>query len=758
MFNNALNSSIIKAFAKAEWMRHTTVTVEHLLYGLLDNADVKAVFAKHFIPAQILREQLEKFFLESPTLGVGTNAYDGKQSPTFQRVLQRALFQVQYHNQAEVTGVHVMIAIYAEKESLAVRFLEKATCPKEIFVAAFQSPPPQIKQGGDTKKPTQATSEDSASRESLLLRFATNLNQQVLLGKVDSLIGRNGELERIVQTLCRRRKNNPLLVGEAGVGKTALAVGLAERIVSKKVPAVLHDTVIYSLDLGALVAGTKYRGDFEKRFKSITKELRAAKNVIIFIDEIHTLLGSGSASGTILDGANLLKPLLSSGEVRCIGSTTFQEYRQIFEKDSALDRRFQKVDIKEPSVEETIKILQGLKTNLEVFHGVTYTEDALRTVVELAVRYIHTRKLPDKAIDVMDEAGAFQRLQTEENRREVIDTAEIEEIVAKMANIPSHNISISDKDVLKNLESNMQLSIFGQDAAIKALATAIKLSRAGLQDVKKPISSLIFSGPTGVGKTEVTKQLAAALGIELLRFDMSEYMESHSISRLIGSPPGYIGSNEGGLLTEEITKNPHSILLLDEIEKAHPDIFNVLLQIMDHGSLTDNKGRVANFRHVIIIMTTNVGAELLERTQIGFVERDVAVDSTEAIKKLFSPEFRNRLDGVIQFNHLNTEVIMKVVRKSLMELELQLASKGVTLHLDEEVEMWLVENGYDRAMGARPMARCIQEEIKKPLAEELIFGRLSQGGSVRLYLEDNKISFAFSEVADSTEERSALNE
>jgi ATP-dependent Clp protease ATP-binding subunit ClpA len=600
----------------------------------------------------------------------------------------------------------------------------------------------QDQQDKELDSETGAEKAGNDSAESALEKYAVNLNQEALKGNIDPLIGRDLEVERTIQVLCRRRKNNPLLVGEAGVGKTAIAEGLAKRIVEEQVPDVLLDSVIYSLDLGALVSGTKYRGDFEKRLKGLINELKKQPEAILFIDEIHTIIGAGASSGGVMDASNLIKPVLSSGHLRCIGSTTYQEYRGIFEKDHALARRFQKIDVLEPSIEDTVQILKGLKSRFEEHHGLKYSAEALRLAVDLSARYITDRHLPDKAIDVIDEAGARQRLLAEDQRKDVIDVAEIEDIVAKIARVPVQSVSASDKDKLANLEKNLKMLVFGQDEAIAELASAIKLSRAGLRDSSKTIGSFLFAGPTGVGKTEVTKQLAKVLGIELIRFDMSEYMERHTVSRLIGAPPGYVGYDQGGLLTEAVTKHPHAVLLLDELEKAHPDVFNLLLQVMDHGTLTDNNGRKADFRNVILIMTTNAGAEEGARSSIGFTEQNHATDSFKALERSFSPEFRNRLDAILQFKPLDISVVGSVVDKFIFELEALLADKNVTLSLDAGARNWLAVRGYDAKMGARPMARLIQEKIKKPLAEDLLFGRLANGGHVRIEVENDALVFA----------------
>jgi len=660
---------------------------------------------------------------------------DREVQPTlgFQRVLQRAVFHVQSSGKKEVTAANVLVAIFSEKHSHAAYLLSMQDVARLDVVNYISHGLSKVEDRDRPEKGDDPASGAEAERNepdggTALEKFTTNLNKLAMEGRIDPLIGRRLEIERTVEILCRRRKNNPLYVGEAGVGKTALVEGLARMIVEDKVPEVLSDSTVYALDMGALIAGTKYRGDFEKRLKGVLSELKKNPGSILFIDEIHTVIGAGAASGGVMDASNLIKPALANGELRCIGSTTYTEYRGIFEKDHALARRFQKVDITEPSVPETIEILKGLRTRFEEHHGVKYTDDALVAAAELAARHINDRQLPDKAIDVIDEAGARLRLKPEGEREQTVTTQMVEDVVARIARIPPKNVSTNDKDTLRNLERNLKLVIYGQDQAIDSLAAAIKMSRSGLGDQRRPVGSFLFAGPTGVGKTEVTRQLAIAMGVELIRFDMSEYMERHTVSRLIGAPPGYVGFDQGGLLTEAINKHPHSVLLLDEIEKAHPDVFNLLLQVMDHGTLTDNNGRKADFRHVIIVMTTNAGAFEMNRPSIGFTQQDHASDGMEAIKRLFSPEFRNRLDGIIQFNGLDSRTIQRVVDKLLVEVEAQLEQKGVQLHVDDAAREWLARKGYDPKMGARPMARVIQESIKRPLAEELLFGRLAGGG------------------------------
>jgi ATP-dependent Clp protease ATP-binding subunit ClpA len=649
----------------------------------------------------------------------------------FQRVLQRAVFHVQSSGKKEVTGSNVLVAIFSEKQSQAVYFLGLQDITRLDVVNFISHGMPQV--SGESAEQGEAQLDAEAETEATPLeQYATNLNQRAIDGKIDPLIGREIEIERTIQILCRRRKNNPLYVGEAGVGKTALAEGLARMIVEERVPEVLRDSTIYALDMGTLIAGTKYRGDFEKRLKGVIAEIREDPGAILFIDEIHTVIGAGAASGGVMDASNLIKPVLANGELRCIGSTTYTEYRGIFEKDHALARRFQKVDIPEPTIPETIAILNGLKSRFEEHHGIRYESAALQAAVELSARHINDRHLPDKAIDVMDEAGASLRLVPVAERGETVTVEMVENIVAKMARIPPKSVSASDKDVLRTLDRDLKLTIFGQDRAVEALAGAIKMSRSGLRDEEKPIGAFLFAGPTGVGKTEVTRQLALLMGVELIRFDMSEYMERHTVSRLIGAPPGYVGFDQGGLLTEAVTKNPHAVVLLDEIEKAHPEVFNLLLQVMDHGTLTDNNGRKADFRNVILVMTTNAGAQEMGRASIGFTHQDHSADGMEIIKKSFTPEFRNRLDAIIQFASLDFDSILRVVDKLVVELEAKLGNSAVTLELDDDARQWIAERGYDPKMGARPMARIIQEYIKRPLAEELLFGKLEGGGHVRI--------------------------
>ena len=743
MLSKELEVTLNTAFKNAHDKRHEFITVEHLLLALLDNASAEVVMKACGCNVKLLRGQLAQFIDE--TMSLIPQGIQRETQPTlgFQRVLQRAVFHVQASDKKEVTGANLFVALFSEQDSHAVYLLNKQDISRLDVVNYLAHGISKTDQ--DNASPSDRASEagnPEADAGSPLEKYATNLNEEALHGRIDPLIGRELEIERTIQTLCRRRKNNPLLVGEAGVGKTAIAEGLAKKIVEENVPEVLMKSVIYSLDLGALVAGTKYRGDFEKRLKALINQLKKEPDAILFIDEIHTIIGAGSASGGVMDASNLLKPALASGQLRCIGSTTYQEYRGVFEKDHALARRFQKVDVLEPSVADTILILKGLKSRFEEHHDVKYSADALRVAAELSDRYINDRHLPDKAIDVIDEAGAKQRMTAETERKQLIDTAEIEEIVSKIARVPAKSVSSNDIDKLANLEKNLKMLVFGQDEAIGALASAIKLSRAGLRDSQKTIGSFLFAGPTGVGKTEVTRQLAKVLGVELIRFDMSEYMERHTVSRLIGAPPGYIGFDQGGLLTEQVTKHPHAVLLLDELEKAHPDVFNLLLQVMDHGSLTDNNGRKADFRNIILVMTTNAGAEEGSRASIGFTYQDHASDSLKVIEKGFSPEFRNRLDAIIQFKPLDISIVGHVVDKFIFELEALLADKQVTLTLDADARLWLAENGCDPKMGARPMARLIQEKIKKPLANDLLFGKLAHGGHVTIVVENNELGFA----------------
>ncbi|APG17438.1 ATP-dependent Clp protease ATP-binding subunit ClpA [Kosakonia radicincitans DSM 16656] len=743
MLNQELELSLNMAFARAREHRHEFMTVEHLLLALLSNPSAREALEACSVDLVALRQELEAFIEQTtPVLPMSEEERDTQPTLSFQRVLQRAVFHVQSSGRSEVSGANVLVAIFSEQESQAAYLLRKHEVSR-LDVVNFIShgtrkdePGPSSDAGSSSS--SQVNSEEQAGGEERMENFTTNLNQLARVGGIDPLIGRSKELERAVQVLCRRRKNNPLLVGESGVGKTAIAEGLAWRIVQGDVPEIMADCTIYSLDIGSLLAGTKYRGDFEKRFKALLKQLEQDNNSILFIDEIHTIIGAGAASGGQVDAANLIKPLLSSGKIRVMGSTTYQEFSNIFEKDRALARRFQKIDITEPSVEETVQIINGLKPKYEAHHDVRYTAKAVRAAVELAVKYINDRHLPDKAIDVIDEAGARARLMPVSKRKKTINVADIESVVARIARIPEKSVSQSDRDTLKNLGDRLKMLVFGQDKAIEALTEAIKMSRAGLGQDHKPVGSFLFAGPTGVGKTEVTVQLSKALGIELLRFDMSEYMERHTVSRLIGAPPGYVGFDQGGLLTDAVIKHPHAVLLLDEIEKAHPDVFNLLLQVMDNGTLTDNNGRKADFRNVVLVMTTNAGVRETERKSIGLIHQDNSTDAMEEIKKIFTPEFRNRLDNIIWFDHLSTEVIHQVVDKFIVELQVQLDQKGVSLEVSQEARNWLAEKGYDRAMGARPMARVIQDNLKKPLANELLFGSLVDGGQVTVTLNQEK--------------------
>ena len=742
MFSKDLELTIGQCYKEAREQRHEFMTVEHLLLALLENPSATAVLRACGADTAKLGKDLKAIILETVPVLPTSDERDTQPTLGFQRVLQRAVYHVQSSGRKEVTGANVLVAIFGEKDSHAVYFLNQQEVARLDVVNYISHGIAKIGQDANPAPGTEPGKEGEGGDEprgNPLTEFASNLNELARQGKIDPLIGRVEEIERTIQVLCRRRKNNPLYVGEAGVGKTALAEGLAKRIVDNEVPEVLKECVIYALDLGSLVAGTKYRGDFEKRLKAVIAELKKQPHAILFIDEIHTIIGAGSASGGTMDASNLIKPVLANGDLRCIGSTTFQEFRGVFEKDRALARRFQKIDIVEPSIAESVEILKGLKSRFEEHHKVEYTNDALQAAVDLSVKHIGDRLLPDKAIDVIDEAGARQRLMPAEQRKTVVDVPEIEFIVARMARIPMKQVSASDRDVLKNLDRNLKMVVFGQDKAIDALAASIKMARSGLGDSQKPIGSFLLAGPTGVGKTEVTRQLALQLGIELVRFDMSEYMESHSVSRLIGAPPGYVGFDQGGLLTEQITKHPHCVLLLDEIEKAHPDVYNILLQIMDHGKLTDTNGREANFRNVIVVMTTNAGASQAARRSIGFVEQSHASDAMETIRRAFSPEFRNRLDAIIQFVALDMEHILRVVDKFLIELEMQLQEKHVSLHVDADARRWLAEHGFDVQMGARPMARVIQENVKRPLADELLFGKLAEGGRVYLSVNDAKL-------------------
>ena len=748
-FSTTLEQSIHAALALANARRHEFATLEHLLLALIDEPDAARVMQACAVDLDELRRQLEEFIEEDlATLVTDVEGSEAAPTAAFQRVIQRAAIHVQSSGRSEVTGANVLVAIFAERESNAAYFLQSQDMTRYDavnFIAHGVAKDPAF---GESRPVTGATAEDEAGtgsdaadskEETALGKYCVDLNAKARQGEVDPLIGREHEVERCVQVLCRRRKNNPLLVGDPGVGKTAIAEGLARKIVNKEVPEVLAGATIYSLDMGALLAGTRYRGDFEERLKAVVKELEEHPDAVLFIDEIHTVIGAGATSGGAMDASNLLKPALQGGKLRTMGSTTYKEFRQHFEKDRALSRRFQKIDVNEPSVEDSVKILKGLKPYFEDHHSVKYTADAIKTAVELSARYINDRKLPDKAIDVIDEAGAAQHLVAESKRRKTIGAKEIEAVVAKIARIPPKNVSKDDAEVLKDLEGTLKRVVFGQDQAIEALSSAIKLARAGLREPEKPIGNYLFAGPTGVGKTEVAKQLAQTLGVELLRFDMSEYMEKHAVSRLIGAPPGYVGFDQGGLLTDGVDQHPHCVLLLDEIEKAHPDVFNILLQVMDHGTLTDHNGRSVDFRNVILIMTSNAGAAEQAKAAIGFGRDRREGEDTAAIERTFTPEFRNRLDAVISFGALPKEVILQVVEKFVLQLEAQLMDRGVSIELTKPAAEWLADKGYDDRMGARPLGRVIQEHIKKPLAEELLFGRLAKGGLVRVAVKNGEL-------------------
>ena len=746
MLSKDLEVTLNLAFKEARSKRHEWMTVEHLLLALLDNSVAVDVLKAVGADIDRLRKELHEF-IESTTPLIPAGDADRETQPTlgFQRVLQRAVFHVQSSGRKEVTGANVLVAIFSEQESQAVYFLKQQNVARIDIVNYIAHGISKVV--GDESGNTEGSEQDEesgssgeAGQPSALESFATNLNEQARKGRIDPLVGRDAELERVIQVLCRRRKNNPLLVGESGVGKTAIAEGLAKRIVDKQVPDVVADSTVYALDLGALLAGTKYRGDFEKRFKMLLADLKKKPRAILFIDEIHTIIGAGAASGGVMDASNLLKPILTSGELRCMGSTTYQEYRGIFEKDRALSRRFQKIDVTEPNVDDTYQILKGLKSRFEDHYHIRYTDKALRAAAELSERYITDRFLPDKAIDVIDEAGAAQKLLPPSRRKKTIGAPDVEQVVAKIARIPSAQVTSSDKEALRDLDKKLKMVVFGQDEAIDLLASSIKLSRAGLKSGEKPTGCFLFAGPTGVGKTEVCRQLALIMGVELLRFDMSEYMERHTVSRLIGAPPGYVGFDQGGLLTEAVTKHPHSVVLLDEVEKAHPEVFNLLLQVMDHGTLTDNNGRKADFRNVVLVMTTNAGAQESSRASIGFTEQNHTSDAIEIIKRMFTPEFRNRLDAIVQFKALNGEIIKTVVDKFLTELQAQLDEKRVQLDVDDMARDWLAREGYDEKMGARPMQRLIQERIKRRLAEDILFGELSNGGTVHVGVENGDLS------------------
>ncbi|WP_305838704.1 ATP-dependent Clp protease ATP-binding subunit ClpA [Photobacterium leiognathi] len=748
MLNKELEASLNGAFARAREKRHEFMTVEHLLLALLENVAAQEALLACRADLDQLRRELDSFIEQTtPLIPADDESRETQPTLSFQRVLQRAVFHVQSSGRSEVTGANVLVAIFSEQESHAAYLLKKSDISRLDVVNFISHGTVKDSDNDDVNSSDMGNGEDQraeASSEDKLENFATNLNQLAKSGGIDPLIGRDKELERTVQVLCRRRKNNPLLVGEAGVGKTAIAEGLAWRIVEGQVPDIIKDCVIYSLDIGSLLAGTKYRGDFEKRFKGILKQLEKEDHAVLFIDEIHTIIGAGAASGGQVDAANLIKPLLSSGKLRCMGSTTYQEYSNIFEKERALSRRFQKIDVIEPSLDDTTKILMGLKPKYEAHHEVRFTNKAIRAAVELSAKYINERHLPDKAIDVIDEAGARCRLAPANRRKKTVNVSDIEAMIAKMARIPEKSISSSDRDVLQSLDDKLKMLVFGQSDAIDVLTETIKLSRAGLGAENKPVGSFLFAGPTGVGKTEVTVQLARTLGIELLRFDMSEYMERHTVSRLIGAPPGYVGYDQGGLLTDAVIKHPHSVVLLDEIEKAHPDVFNLLLQVMDNGTLTDNNGRKADFRNVIFVMTTNAGVTETVRKSIGLIQQDHSHDAMTEIKRVFTPEFRNRLDNIIWFNHLEKDVIGQVVDKFIVELQAQLDARGVSMEVSDRARDWMAEKGYDKSMGARPMARVIQDNLKKPLANELLFGCLVNGGSVRVDFVNGELDFQFS--------------
>ena len=745
MLNRELEFTLNLAFKEAKEKSHEFMTVEHLLLALLDNPSAQNVLEACDADIDALKKDLQEF-VDETTPKIPKDDKERETQPTlgFQRVLQRAVFHVQSAGKSEVSGANVLAAIFSEQDSQAVYFLRRENLTRLDVVNYISHGVSRIQPEESHDSLARSMEEEMMAQENIsspLESFCNNLNQRALLGQIDPLIGREEEVQRAIQVICRRRKNNPLLVGEAGVGKTAIAEGLAKKIVDEEVPEAISNCVIYSLDLGALLAGTKYRGDFEKRFKAVLSQLKNQEHAILFIDEIHTIIGAGAASGGVMDASNLIKPLLANGDLKCIGATTYQEYRGIFEKDRALARRFQKIEVVEPSIDETFEILKGLKSRLEEHHNVKFSIPALRAATDLSERYLSDRFLPDKAIDVVDEAGAFQNLQPAYKRKKVISISEVEQVVAKMARIPVQKLSARDKKALQNLERDLKFLVYGQDRAIDALSAAIKLARSGLREIYKPVGSFLFAGPTGVGKTEVTQQLANVLGIDFVRFDMSEYMEKHTVSRLIGAPPGYVGYDEGGLLTEAISKKPHCVLLLDEIEKAHPDVFNLLLQVMDHGTLTDTNGRKADFRHVILVMTSNSGAFEVNRNSVGFTKQDNSFDAMDVIKRQFTPEFRNRLDATIYFESLSQETVFLIVDKFLMELEEQLRPKDVELTVDKSARTWLAENGYDEQMGARPMARLIQEEVKKPLADELLFGCLVNGGKVIISQKENKLHF-----------------
>ena len=755
MIAQELEVSLHMAFVEARQQRHEFITVEHLLLALLDNPSAAEVLRACAANIDDLRKNLGNFIRENTPVVPGNEEIDTQPTLGFQRVIQRAIMHVQStsNGKKEVTGANVLVAIFGEKDSHAVYYLHQQGITRldvVNFISHGITKTPQPKEQAKEEPQELGEENATAAQQGALEQFTTNLNVSAKEGRIDPLIGRESEVERVIQVLCRRRKNNPLLVGEAGVGKTAIAEGLAWRITQGDVPEVLAESTVFSLDMGALLAGTKYRGDFEQRLKAVLKQLKANPHAILFIDEIHTLIGAGSASGGTLDASNLLKPALSSGQLKCIGATTFNEYRGIFEKDHALSRRFQKIDVVEPTVEQTVQILRGLKSRFEEHHGIKYSSSALSAAAELSAKFINDRHLPDKAIDVIDEAGAAQRILPKSKQKKVVGKNEIEDIVAKIARIPPTSVSSDDRSKLQHLDRDLRNVVFGQDAAIEALAAAIKMSRSGLGKPDKPIGSFLFSGPTGVGKTEVAKQLAFLMGIELIRFDMSEYMERHAVSRLIGAPPGYVGFDQGGLLTEAVTKKPHAVLLLDEIEKAHPDIFNILLQVMDHGTLTDNNGRKADFRNVIVIMTTNAGAHDLQKRSMGFSDNKQAGDELQEIKRMFTPEFRNRLDSIISFKALDQEIILRVVDKFLMSLEEQLHEKKVDAIFTDRLRKHLSQKGFDPLMGARPMQRLIQDTIRKALADELLFGKLVGGGKVTVDLDEkDTVQLSFAEAPPS---------
>ncbi len=755
MIAQELEVSLHMAFVEARAKRHEFITVEHLLLALLENPSAQEVLKACAAKIDELKKALSEFIEQHTPIVAGDGEVNTQPTLGFQRVIQRAILHVQSSGKKEVTGANVLVAIYGEKDSHAVYFLHQQGVSRLDVVNFISHGISKAAPAGGQKDEPEAEGAEGEQAGGALESFTLNLNQMAIDGKIDPLIGRDKELERVIQILCRRRKNNPLLVGEAGVGKTAIAEGLAKCVVDGQIPDILAKAQVYSLDMGALLAGTKYRGDFEQRLKAVLKQLMDNPNAILFIDEIHTLIGAGSASGGTLDASNLLKPALSSGQLKCIGATTYTEFRGVFEKDHALARRFQKVDVVEPSIAETIEILKGLKSRFETHHGVKYTSTALTTAAELSAKYINDRHLPDKAIDVIDEAGAAQRIAPKSKQKKTIGKPEIEEIVAKIARIPARNVSSDDRSALKTLDRDLRSVVFGQDKAIEALSSAIKMARSGIGNSAKPIGSFLFSGPTGVGKTEVAKQLAFILGVELIRFDMSEYMERHAVSRMIGAPPGYVGFDQGGLMTEAITKHPYSVLLLDEIEKAHPDIFNVLLQVMDHGTLTDNNGRKADFRNVVIVMTTNAGASELSKSSIGFTDSKKAGDEMAEIKRMFTPEFRNRLDATISFAPLDENIILQVVDKFLMQLEAQLTEKKVDVTYTDALKKYLAKNGFDPLMGARPMARLIQDTIRRALADELLFGRLSNGGKVTIDVDaDGKVKLDISEEKEAVTQES----